>query len=66
MRKLSTILLLAFLFVGCEKEDICECYYSAEFNQFLPDEKWEAALLERPTTGERMQALHAECKAKGC
>ena len=65
MKKLLTIVVFALL-VGCEKEDPCECYYSYEFNQYLPDKGWEGVLMRNPTSGERMQALHAECKAKGC
>lgn len=65
MKKLLTIIGITLL-MGCSKEDVCECYYSEELNQYIPFEGMEPGLIEDPLTGERMQALHRECKVKGC
>lgn len=66
MKKLIILLALAALFISCEKEDPCDCYYSDVFQQYLPDRKMEQVLIKYPTSYERMRALHADCKRKGC
>ena len=58
------------LVVSCDKEDDCDCYYSEEFDQYFPDERFEKAWIENysPERGpqDRLDALAAECRVKGC
>lgn len=77
MRKIYFLLTVSLFVIGCDKEDDCDCYYSEEFNQYFPhtagteQNGFEQNFInQRELPGgisyDRMDALDAECRNKGC
>lgn len=63
MKRILLLIAISLLTTGCDKDDDCGCYYSDQFNQYIPNTIHD---LDERLTEERMDALAAECRNKGC